>query len=177
MAQPPHPGPLPPPEPSRSDTGEIDDGLPPAPPGPPGGARRWRRGVVVAGVAAGALALGGTGYAAASYLSGGGPQPEEVLPADTLAVAKLDLDPAAGQKAAMASLLAKFPDLATSGDEGDLRSALVTPLLEDDSWGLSYDRDVEPWLGDRMAVRRSPTPGPRPGSPRSWCSRSPTSRR
>ncbi len=159
MTQPPHPGPLPPSEPRWSDTEQIDDGLPPTPPGPQGSARRWRRGVVVAGVAAGALVLGGTGYAAASYLSGGGPQPEEVLPADTLAVAKLDLDPAAGQKAAMASLLAKFPDLGTSGDEGDLRSALVTPLLEGDSWGLSYDSDVEPWLGDRVAVAAVPDPG------------------
>jgi hypothetical protein len=163
MTQPPHPGPLPPSEPSWSGTDEIHDGLPATPPGPPVSARRARGGLVFAGVAAGALVLGGTGYAVASYLSGGGPQPEEVLPADTLAFAKLDLDPAAGQKAAMASLLEKFPDLVTGGDEGDLRSALVTPLLEDTSWGLSYDSDVEPWLGDRMAVAAVPDPGSEAG--------------
>ncbi|WP_100500057.1 hypothetical protein [Geodermatophilus chilensis] len=129
-----------------------------APPEPAHGARRARRGLVLAGAAAGAVVLGGAGYAAASYLSGGGPQPEEVLPADTLGFVKLDLDPAAGQKAAVASLLQEFPHLRTGGDDGDLRSALITPLLEDDPWGLSYS-DVEPWLGDRMAVAAVPEPG------------------
>ena len=100
--------------------------------------------------------LGGTGYAVASHLSGGGAQPEEVLPADTLAFAKLDLDPAANQKAAVFSLLEQFPDLEAGGGDGDLKSTLVTPLLEDDPWGLSYDSDVEPWLGDRMAVAAVP---------------------
>jgi hypothetical protein len=125
--------------------------------------------------------LGGTGYAVASYLSGGGPQPVEVLPADTLAFAKLDLDPAADQEAdqeaAVAPLLQQFPDLGAGGDDGDLRSTLVTPLLEENPWGLSYDGDVEPWLGDRMAVAAVPSPVPRPGSPPSSSSRSPTRRR
>lgn len=163
MSQPPHPGPPPPPDAGWSGTDEIHDGLPPAPPEQPGGARRARRGLVLAGAATGALVLGGTGYAVASYLSGGGSQPEEVLPADTLAFAKLDLDPAANQKAAVASLLQQFPDLETGGDDGDLRSTLVTPLLEENPWGLSYDSDVEPWLGDRMAVAAVPEPGSEAG--------------
>lgn len=59
----------------------------------------------------------------------------------------------------MAALLRKFPDLQTGGDDGDLRSTLIAPLLEDNPWGLSRDRDVEPWLGDRMAVAAVPDPG------------------
>lgn len=159
MTQPPHPGPPPSSDADWSGTDEIHDGLPPAPPEPVNGARRAGRGVLLAAAATGAVVLGGTGYAAASYLSGGGPQPEEVLPADTLAFAKVDLDPAANQKAAVSSLLGKFPALQTGGDDGDLRSTLITPLLQDNPWGLSYDSDVEPWLGDRMAVAAVPDPG------------------
>jgi hypothetical protein len=163
VTQPPHSDPPPPPDASWSGTDEIHDGLPPAPPEPADRARRARRGLVLAGAAAGALVLGGTGYAVASYLSGGGPQPEEVLPADTIAFVKLDLDPAANQKASVSSLLEKFPDLGTGGDDGDLRSTLITPLLEDNPWGLAYDSDVEPWLGDRMAVAAVPEPGAEAG--------------
>lgn len=57
MSQPPHPGPPPPPDAGRSGTDEIHDGLPPAPPEQPGGARRARRGLVLAGAATGALVL------------------------------------------------------------------------------------------------------------------------
>ena len=163
MTQPPHPGPPPPSDSGWSGTDEIHDGLPPAPPEPADGARRARRGLVLAGAAMGAVVLGGTGYAVASYVSGGGPPPEELLPADTVAFAKLDLDPAANQKAAVSSLLEKFPDLETGGDDGDLRSTLITPLLEDNPWGLAYDSDVEPWLGDRMAVAAVPDPGSEAG--------------
>ena len=163
MTQPPNPGPPLPPDDGWSSTDEIHDGLPPSPAESVDGARRARRGVVLAAAATGALVLGGTGYAVASYFSGGGPQPESVLPADTLAFAKLDLDPAAGQKAAVASLLERFPDLASEGGDGDLKSTLVTPLLEDDPWGLSYDSDVEPWLGDRLAVAAVPEPGSEAG--------------
>ncbi len=162
MTQPPHATPSP--DSSWSGTGELHDGMPPAPPEPADRSRRGRRGLVLAGVAVGAVVLGGSGYAVASYVSGGGAQPEEVLPADTLAFAKVDLDPAAGQKMAVASLLEEFPDVGGGEDGGDLKSRLVTPLLEDNPWGLSYDGDVEPWLGDRMAVAVVPDPGSEAGS-------------
>ncbi|WP_369140494.1 hypothetical protein [Modestobacter versicolor] len=157
MTQPPHPGPPMPPDGPWSGTDHLHDGQPWAPPEPDAGKRRLRRGLVVAGVTTGVLVLGGTGYAVASYVSGGGAQPEEVLPADTLAFVKLDLDPAAGQKMAVSSLLDRFPDLVDGGDD-DLRSTLVEPLLQDNPWGLTYDDDVEPWLGNRMAVAAVPDP-------------------
>jgi hypothetical protein len=94
--------------------------------------------------------LGGAGYAVASFLSGGGPQPEEVLPSDTIAFVKLDLDPAAGQKTAAMSLLEKFPFLGEGTD--DLRQDLVDRLLDASGTDLDFAEDVEPWLGDRMAV-------------------------
>ncbi|MCZ2830966.1 hypothetical protein O2W14_19160 [Modestobacter sp. VKM Ac-2986] len=163
MTQPPAAGPTPPPGPGWSGADEIHDGLPPAPAESEAGGRRVRRGLLVAGATAGVLALGGTGFAVASYVSGGGAQPEEVLPADTLAVVKLDLDPAAGQKMAVSSLLDRFPSLTSGEDDGDLRERLVAPLLADNEWGLTYDQDVEPWLGNRMAVAAVPDPGSEAG--------------
>jgi hypothetical protein len=121
----------------------------------PSAPRRSRRGLVVAAMATGVLVLGGTGFAVASYLAGGGPQPEDVLPADTVGFVKLDLDPSAGQKMALGSLMGKFPELDAGGD-GDLRERLLESLLEESDIGLNYADDVRPWLGDRMAVGAVP---------------------
>ena len=79
--------------------------------------------------------LGGAGFAAASYLSGGGPQPQDVLPVDTIGFVALDLDPAAGQKIALMSLMEKFPALDMEGD-GDFRGQLLEPLLGEARPGL-----------------------------------------
>ena len=116
---------------------------------------RSRRRLVVAAVVGGVVVLGGAGYATASYLSGGGTQPEEVLPGDVLGFVKVDLDPSAGQKVALRSLLEKFPDVDSEGD-GDIRDQLLQPLLELSGGELDYAADVEPWLGDRMAVAAVP---------------------
>ena len=163
MTQPPPTGPTPPSDGGWSGADEIHSGLPSAPAEPDAGGRRVRKGLLLAGATAGVLVLGGTGYAVATYVSGGGAQPEEVLPADTLAVVKLDLDPAAGQKMAVSSLLDRFPSLTSAEDDDDLRKTLVTPLLADNEWGLTYERDVEPWLGNRMAVAAVPDPGSEAG--------------
>src|SRR4051794_25926984 len=61
-------------------------------------------GVAVVGLAAG-------GWFAYSALSGGGTQPESVVPSTAAAYAELDLDPAAGQKIAAFRFLRRFPDL------------------------------------------------------------------
>lgn len=125
------------------------------PAGPPPVARRSRRGLAVAATLAGVLVVGGTGVAVASYLSGGGAQPEDVLPLDTLGFVKVDLDPSAGQKVELMSLLQKFPALDTQGDR-DLRAQLLDPLLAQSGTGLDFAADVQPWLGDRMAVAAVP---------------------
>ncbi len=136
------------------DPGYGSAGVAPAPAEDGEGKRRSRRGIAIGATVAGALVIGGAGYAVASFLSGGGPQPEDVLPSDTIAFVKLDLDPAAGQKTAAMSLLEKFPALGDGVD--DVREDLVGQLLEVSDADLSYQQDVEPWLGDRMAVAAVP---------------------
>ncbi|UOY03414.1 DUF3352 domain-containing protein [Blastococcus sp. PRF04-17] len=108
------------------------------------------------------LLLGGAGVAAGSWLAGGGTQPQDVLPADTLGVLSLDLDPSASQKLALMTLLDKFPDLGTEGD-GDIRGHLLQPLLDETDTGLDYAADIRPWLGDRMAVAAVPDEGSEEG--------------
>src|SRR5690348_274057 len=99
--------------------------------------------VLVAGVVAGGLTVG-------SFLSGGGTQPEDVLPANTVAFVKIDLDPSASQKIDALRLMGKFPQARPQGD--DLKAALVQKWFDDNPYGLTYQRDVAPWIGDRAAV-------------------------
>ena len=99
--------------------------------------------VLVGGVVAGGLAAG-------SFLSGGGTQPEEVLPASTVAFAKIDLDPSASQKLDALQLMGKFPDARPQGD--DIKAALVKKWFDDNPYGLTYQHDLAPWVGDRAAV-------------------------
>lgn len=106
--------------------------------------------------------VAGTAWATFSFLSGGGAQPEDVLPAGTLALAKVDLDPAAGQKLAIFRLAQRFPttsDDVTSAD--DVRDELLSALFADVP-DLDYARDVAPWVGDRAALAAVPVPGGEP---------------
>jgi len=110
----------------------------------------WVVGGVVALVAA---LIGGITYGAAS-LSGGGEQPEGALPAGAIAFAKVDLDPAAGQKVDAIRFLRKFPSVRGHvATDADLRKVLFTAVADDAGWkGVSFATDVEPWLGQRVAV-------------------------
>jgi hypothetical protein len=87
-------------------------------------------------------------------LSGGGSQPEDALPAGAVAFAKVDLDPPAGQKINAIRFLRKFPALKDKvGLNADLRESLFEGMAESAGWGdLSFDKDVAPWLGQRIGV-------------------------
>ncbi len=114
--------------------------------GPGKGARRLMVGAAAVAVAGAA----GAAYAVASFLSGGGLQPEALMPADVVAYADVDLDPAAGQKANLLRFTSNFSSADSRfGDADGIRSALIDALLG------SSDADageVEGWLGDRYSV-------------------------
>lgn len=115
--------------------------------------------IVAIGVSA-ALVMG-TGAFAAASLSGGGPQPEDVLPSGAIAFAKLDLDPSAEQKERVFALTKRFPSAAKEIRSADsLREDLLRVALEDS--GLDYDEDVAPWVGDRVGVVALPSGGEEP---------------
>jgi hypothetical protein len=106
--------------------------------------------------AVGAVVAGG--IAVSSFLAGGGPQPEDVLPASTIGFVKVDLNPSMSQKLNVLRLMERFPDVDRKDD--DLKRTVVESMLEESDLDLDYGRDVEPWLGDRAAVAALPASSP-----------------
>lgn len=106
-----------------------------------------------------AVAAIGGGAFAWTQLSGGGPQPHDVLPADTIGYVRVDLDPSASQKVDLFRLAQRVPDLSRElgieDDGDDLRRLFLEDALGscDD---VNYERDVEPWIGDRLGVGFGP---------------------
>jgi hypothetical protein len=118
------------------------------------GARSRRTAVITAVAVVVAGALGGGAYAAYSFLNGGGPQPADVLPASTVAVVSVDLDPSAGQKIAAITSIRRFPTLkkvlGLKADD-DLREYVFDKLTQGSECGQDFDKDIKPWLGKRAA--------------------------
>ena len=124
-------------------------------------ARRSRRPWILGAAAAVLLLLfGGGGLAAYQMLNGGGVQPEQVVPASTIAIFKIDLNPSASQKINAARLLHRLPKLGGLTGSGDWRRQMFQVLAEDGSLpaGLNYGRDIKPWLGERAAIAVLPDP-------------------
>jgi hypothetical protein len=110
----------------------------------------------VLGGVVGVLALGGTAaWAATSFLATGA-QPAEALPADALGYASIDLDPSGSQKVEAIRMLRKFPafrDKISLDTGDDIRERIFDEVVTGGECdGLDYQRDVEPWLGNRAAV-------------------------
>lgn len=123
---------------------------------PRDGGRGPRRVAIIAAVAVVvATVLGGGAFAAYSFLAGNGPRPDEALPASTIAVVSVDLDPSAGQKIAAIKSIRKFPTLKENlglDADDDLRRWIFDQVTEDaDCTGLDFEDDVLPWLGKRAA--------------------------
>ena len=114
---------------------------------------------LLAGTAAVAvvLAVAGVGAYAFSVLNGGGTQPEEALPSNTIAFAKIDLNPAANQKIALYELSRKVPALSkTITSNSNVKDGALEQYLKSADLGIDYNTDVKPWLGDRAAVAAVP---------------------
>ncbi len=136
--------------------------------GEPAARPRRRRGLVAAtGALALALVAAGGVYAY-SLLSGGGAQPEKYVPANAIAFVKLDLDPAAGQKVAALRFFRHFPGGSKALRGDDVREIIFNLLQEDNAklQQLDFDKDIAPWLGNRLAVAVLPgtSPGDEPTS-------------
>jgi hypothetical protein len=119
---------------------------------------RW----LVVGTAVATAAVGGAAVLAAVALSGGGPQPEDVLPSGAIGFAKVDLDPSASQKLNVFALSRKFPDAADELTSEDSLRDDVLRLAFEESELLDYDADVKPWIGDRVGVAVLPSGGDEP---------------
>jgi hypothetical protein len=129
---------------------------PPAAPAPAAG-KRSRRTAIVALVAVVVVAvLGGGAFAAWKVFFAGGPQPAEALPASTIAILTIDLNPSAGQKIEAIKTIRKFPALKKSvglDTQDDLRRFIFDKATEAAGCkGFDFDEDMKPWIGKRAAV-------------------------
>ncbi len=124
------------------------------------GGPRWGL-VAGAGVAVVAAVAGG-GFALAQLMSASG-SPADAVPANALAYVSIDLDPSAAQKISALTTLRKFPALKKELDldaRDDVRRWLFEDVLSESGCErLSYPDDIEPWLGNRMAVAAVPDTG------------------
>ena len=91
------------------------------------GSKKWVGAAVAVAVVA-AVTLGGT--AVVSALGGGGAQPEDVLPANAIAFAKLDLNPSAGQKLAVFQLASKFPKSKVTSKDTSVKAVWIAEKVE-----------------------------------------------
>lgn len=159
-ADPPAGGPTDPPANPSADAPAdhtLAYGAPPDAPGPSG--RSGRRGLAIGAVAAVLAVVAGAAVYATTALSGGGRQPDELVPRSAFAYLKVDLDPAAGQKLAARSFFGRFPAL--KGATGDT-NAVFDNLLDEATKGgdgISFANDVKPWFDRRAAVAAYPGSG------------------
>ncbi|GAA3175974.1 DUF3352 domain-containing protein [Nonomuraea roseoviolacea] len=129
--------------------------------GPAQPAGKSRKGWIIAVAAALAVVLlGGGAVWAVGAIGGGGTQPQDVLPPNAIAYARLDLDPAANQKLALFQIGRKFSVTKDAFTGEDPRQALFDALKkdggDDNLAKMDFARDVDPWLGSRIGVAVMP---------------------
>jgi hypothetical protein len=139
--------------------GLTDASSDPSGPGPAPAIPRTRSRALLVGGVATVLLLGVGGALAVQQLSGGGPRPADVLPADTFGYVQVDIDPSAGQKLAAVRFLAKIPEIRDL-ESGDAREKLwdlaVAKSGDDCVKAFDFGRDIGPWLGDRVGFGLRP---------------------
>ncbi len=139
------------PEYLQPGSGPTDSGEPPR--GKPG-----RRTGLVVGAAVAVVAAVGVGAYGVVQLMAGGSSPATAVPADAIGYVSLDLDPSASQKIEAFKILRKFPAIKKQlGSRDDLRKAVLDEIRKSgDCKDLDYARDIEPWIGDRVALAAVP---------------------
>lgn len=117
-----------------------------------------RKGLAAVVAAAVLVAGAGAAYAGyAVYLKPHGASPEEAVPGDALAFAKVDLDPAPSQKLAVYELAKKFPQTNTKVKSSDsIKDDLLRSAFESGGSKVKYDADIKPWVGKRIALAALP---------------------
>jgi hypothetical protein len=118
------------------------------------GRKTW---MIAAAAALAVVVLGGGAVWAVGAIGGGGTQPNDVLPVNSIAYARIDLDPAANQKLALFQLARKFTVTKESFSGEDPRKALFDSLNADSDSKVDFAKDVDPWLGNRIGVAAVPS--------------------
>ena len=104
---------------------------------------------VLAGVLAVAVVAGGA-FALSRFYAGAADDAITIVPRHSVVYVNVFLSPSTSQKRALESLLAKFEAVRTPEKAEDELVALIDEALRDA--GLTFERDVEPWLGHQVAL-------------------------
>jgi hypothetical protein len=113
---------------------------------------------VLAAVVAALLVVGGGAFALTRFLAPADDAAVALAPADTLMYANLFIRPSNDQKLALDDLLRKFPGVESADD---VIQKIVDALDEEIAdQGFTYEEDIEPWLGDQLALFVAPGPSP-----------------
>ncbi len=92
--------------------------------------------------------------------SAAGPQAAEAIPSDAVFYVGIDLDPSAEQKINALRFLNHFPAFKEASGvtdaDTDIRKTFFDKVLGPMCPGLSYDNDIEPWIGSKFAVAGMP---------------------
>lgn len=116
--------------------------------------------MIIAAVLALAL-VGGAAFLVVNFLRGSTPAATRGIPAEAVAVIELNLNPAVADQLALKEFIEKFPSLADDSEPlGDNYKEALWNLIPDDPDKPDF-AEVEPWLGDSLAIGMMP-PGPDP---------------
>ena len=92
------------------------------------------------------------GVATALYRTASGrPDPAQVVPASAVAVAVLDFGLGKDQEGSIEGMLGRFSAVKLPSG-GSLKDRVFRVLTQDADTPVDYDRDVKPWLGDKVVV-------------------------
>ena len=124
-----------------------------------GAKKKSRTTAIIAGALALALVVGGTVFAM-NFLGGTAVAASQGVPANAFAVLEINLNPSVADKLAVKDFAEKFPSVAENAEDvdGDYKKALWQALVSDtDIMSDVPDySEVEPWLGDSVAVAAMP---------------------
>lgn len=96
------------------------------------------------------LALGALAFAACGGASGGsGSDTGSIVPRSAFFYGEAVIDPEGAQEEAVRSIIGKFPG--EGPPEQRLEKLIADGLRESDEGKLDYEKDVKPWLGDKVA--------------------------
>jgi hypothetical protein len=107
--------------------------------------------VWIAGAVALTILVGGGLLAAKVFLGSSTDEAVQLVPADAGAYVNVFVRPSNSQKIALEDLLGKFPQLGDDFEEAkDALVDLLDPQLAE--IGLEFERDIDPWLGNQIAL-------------------------
>ncbi|HEV2756475.1 MAG TPA: DUF3352 domain-containing protein [Actinomycetota bacterium] len=105
---------------------------------------------IVAIVIAAVLLVGGGAFALTRFLAPAEDDALAFVPPDAYFYTNFFIDPSNSQKQALDEFVQKFPGVDSVEDLIEKLIEAIDDALEED--GLSYEEDIQPWLGDQFAA-------------------------